>query len=90
MADAKLNLAARMAGNVNGVMQRCRALRPTEDGKAIIAVPVLLYDGLDKHLTPNPPKFKRAIRVYEAAYNKAVRSRNDCQTEKARYPRLYR
>ncbi|QIA25527.1 MULTISPECIES: hypothetical protein [Mesorhizobium] len=89
MPDAKLNLAATMAGNVNGVAQRCRALKLNENGKAIIAVPVLLYDGLDKHLTPNPPKFKRAIRAYEAAYNKAVRRRDDCQTEKAKYPRLY-
>ncbi|WP_292546299.1 hypothetical protein [Mesorhizobium sp.] len=90
MPDAKLNLAATMAGNVIGVRQRCRALRPTEGGKAIIAVPVLLYDGLDKHLTPNRPKFKRAIRAYEVALNKAVRRRDDCQTEKAKYPRLYR
>lgn len=90
MPDAKLNLAATMAGNVNGVTQRCRALWPTEDGKAIMAVPILLYDGVDKHLTPNPPKFKRAIRAYEAAYNKAMRRRDDCQTEKAKYPRLYR
>ncbi|SJM33065.1 hypothetical protein [Mesorhizobium delmotii] len=90
MPDAKLNLAATMAGNVIGAMQRCRALRPTEDGKAIIAVPSLLWDGVDKHLTPNPPKFKRAIRAYEAAYYKAVRRRDDCQTEKAKYPWLYR
>ncbi|GLS35969.1 hypothetical protein GCM10010869_15580 [Mesorhizobium tianshanense] len=91
MADAKLNLAATMAGNVTAVMQRCRAsLRLTEDGRAIITLPVLLYDGRDKHLTPNPPKFKRAIRVYEDAYNKAVRRTDSCQTEMAKYPRLYR
>ncbi|MFK0687964.1 hypothetical protein ACFX5Q_07135 [Mesorhizobium sp. IMUNJ 23033] len=89
MPDAKLYLAATMAGNVNGVMQRCR-LRPTEDGKAIIAVPVLLYEGLEKHLTPNPPKFKKAIRTYERAYAMAVQRAGNCQTEKAKYPRLYR
>ncbi|WP_176478958.1 hypothetical protein [Mesorhizobium sp. WSM3860] len=89
MPDAKLNLAAKMAGDLNGVMQRCR-LRPTEDGKAIIAVPVLLYDGRDKHLTPNPRKFQRAIHTYERAYAMAVQRAGNCQTEKAKYPKLYR
>ncbi|MDF3151603.1 hypothetical protein P3C58_06390 [Mesorhizobium sp. XAP10] len=89
MPDAKLNLAAKMAGNLNGVMQRCR-LRPTEDGKAIIAVPVLLYEGIEKHLTPNPPKFRKAIRTYERAYAMAVQRAGNCQAEKAKYPGLYR
>lgn len=89
MPDAKLNLAAKMAGNLNGVMQRCR-LRPTENGKAIIAVPVLLYEGIEKHLTPNPPKFRKAIHTYERAYAMAVQRAGNCQAEKAKYPGLYR
>ncbi|MBZ9742133.1 hypothetical protein [Mesorhizobium sp. CO1-1-4] len=87
--DAYLKKVATMAGDLNGVIQRCR-LRPNEDGKAIITVPVLLYDGIDKHLTPNPGKFQRAIHVYERAYAMAVQRAGNCQTEKARHPNLYR
>jgi hypothetical protein len=90
MTDSKLKVVATMAGNVNGFMQRCRALRPNEDGKAIITVPVLLYDGVDKHLTPNPSKFKWAIRAYENAFSEAANRRDNCQAEKAKYPGLYR
>jgi hypothetical protein len=42
--DAYLKKAATMAGDLNGVIQRCR-LRPNEDGKAILAVPVLCTMG---------------------------------------------
>ncbi|WP_181182150.1 MULTISPECIES: hypothetical protein [unclassified Mesorhizobium] len=90
LPDAKLDLAATIAGNLLGVMKRCPALRPTEDGKAMIAVPVLLYDGRAKHLTPNPRKFDRAIHTYERAYAMAVQRGGNCQTEKAKYPKLYR
>lgn len=90
MAEGRLSSAATMAGDINGAMQRCRSLRPTEDGKAIMTVPVLLYDGVDKHLTSDPAKFKRAIRIYEDAFGKATRRTDSCQAEKARYPRLYR
>ncbi|WP_217576578.1 hypothetical protein [Mesorhizobium sp. GbtcB19] len=89
MADDKLSKAATMAGDMIGVMERCR-LRPTEDGKAIMTVPVLLYDGLDKHLAPDLPKFKRAAHTYERAYAMAVQRAGNCQTEKAKYPGLYR
>ncbi|WP_176480001.1 hypothetical protein [Mesorhizobium sp. WSM3859] len=90
LPDAKLNLAATIAGNLVGVMKKCPALRLNEDGKAMIAVPVLLYDGIDKHLTSNPPKFKRAVRTYERAFAMAAQRGDNCQTEKARYPKLYR
>ncbi|TGR16407.1 hypothetical protein EN839_33830, partial [Mesorhizobium sp. M1C.F.Ca.ET.196.01.1.1] len=90
LPDAKLNLAAKIAGNLVGVMKKCPALRLNEDGKAMIAVPVLLYDGIDKHLTSNPPKFKRAARTYERAFAMAAQRGDSCQTEKARYPHLYR
>lgn len=63
---------------------------PTADGKAVITVPVLLYEGLDKHLTPNPRKFQRAVHAYERAYAMAVQRAGNCQTEKAKYPKLYR
>jgi hypothetical protein len=79
-----------MAGDLNGVMPRCRSLRPSEDGRAIITVPVLLYDGIDKHLTPDARKFQRAIHAYETAFAIAVQRTGDCQTEKARHPNLYR
>ncbi|MBN9551396.1 MAG: hypothetical protein J0H31_21645, partial [Alphaproteobacteria bacterium] len=65
-------------------------LRLNEDGKAMIAVPVLLYEGIDKHLTSNPSKFKRAIHTYERAFAMAAQRGSNCQAEKARYPRLYR
>jgi hypothetical protein len=78
-----------MAGDMNGVMKRCR-LKPTEDGKAVITVPVLLYDGLDKHLTPNPQKVQKAVHVYERAFAMAVQRAGNCQIEKAKYPGLYR
>ncbi|WP_165779904.1 hypothetical protein [Mesorhizobium sanjuanii] len=87
--DAYLRKVAAMAGDLNGVFKRCR-LRPNEDGKAIITVPVLLYDGMDKHMTPNRPKFQRAIHAYERAYAIAVQRAGDCKAEKARHPNLYR
>lgn len=87
--DGWLHKAATMAGDMNAVMNRCR-LRPTGDGKAVITVPVLLYDGLDKHLTPNPQKFQKAVHVYERAFAMAAQRAGDCQTEKAKYPGLYR
>lgn len=87
--DGWLKKAATMAGDMNGVMQRCR-LKPSEDGKAIITLPVLLYDGIKKRLTPNPRKFQRAIHTYEKAYAMAVQRAGSCQAEKARYPHLYR
>ncbi|ESY25684.1 MULTISPECIES: hypothetical protein [unclassified Mesorhizobium] len=90
MSDARLNLAARMAGDLVGVRQRCPALRPTEDGKAIFAVPVLLYDGRDKHLTPDPRKFNMAIHTYERAFAMAAQRSASCQSERAKYPKLYR
>ncbi|ADV12711.1 hypothetical protein EN925_30020 [Mesorhizobium sp. M7A.F.Ca.US.006.04.2.1] len=46
--------------------------------------------GLEKHLTPNPPKFRKAIRTYERAYAMAVQRAGNCQAEKAKYPGLYR
>lgn len=90
MPDAQLKIAATMAGNVNGVMQRCRKLRPGEDARTFIAVPVLLYDGVDKHLTSNPSKFKWAIRIYENSFVQAANRRDSCQAEKAKYPGLYK
>lgn len=56
----------------------------------MMAVSVLLYDGLDKHLAPNPAKFERAIRVFEGAYRKAALSNVGCQAEKAKDPDSYR
>ncbi|MBZ9861676.1 MULTISPECIES: hypothetical protein [unclassified Mesorhizobium] len=90
LPDTKLNLAATIAGNLVGVMKKCPALRLNEDGKAMIAVPVLLYDGIDKHLTPKSSKFKKAIRTYERAFAIAAQRGSNCQAEKARYPHLYR
>ncbi|MFA6157566.1 hypothetical protein [Mesorhizobium sp.] len=87
--DAFLKRAATISGDIIAVLDRCR-LRPTEDGKAMIAVPVLLYDGIDKHLTPDMRKFKRAAHVYERAFAIAVQRAGDCKTEKARHPSLYR
>lgn len=90
LPDARLNLLATIAGNLIGVMKKCPALRLNEDGKAALAVPVLLYDGINKHLTSNPPKFKRAAHTYERAFAMAAQRGDNCQTEKARYPKLYR
>ncbi|BAV46736.1 Uncharacterized protein MLTONO_1833 [Mesorhizobium loti] len=87
--DAFLKRAATIAGDLLGVMDRCR-LRPNEDGKAMIAVPVLLYDGINKHLTPDPRKFQRAAHAYERAYAMAVQRAGNCQAERARHPNLYR
>ncbi len=39
---------------------------------------------------PDPSKFKRAIRTYERAFAMAAQRGSNRQTEKARYPRLYR
>ncbi|RUX45283.1 hypothetical protein EN742_11085 [Mesorhizobium sp. M4A.F.Ca.ET.020.02.1.1] len=89
MDQARLNKAARMAGDLIGVMERCR-LNPTEDGKAIMAVPVLLYHGLEKHLTPDTRKFQSAAHAYERAFAMAVQRAGNCKTEKAKYPNLYR
>ncbi|MER8874512.1 hypothetical protein NKI04_32450 [Mesorhizobium sp. M0814] len=90
MTDGKLHRAAAISGNIYGVLKRCPALRPSESGKAMMAVSILLYDGLDKHLAPNPAKFERAIRVFDGAYRKAVLSKVNCQTEKAKDPDSYR
>ncbi len=56
----------------------------------MMAVSILLYHGLDKHLVPNPAKFERAIRVFEDAYRKAASSKVDCQAEKAKDRDSYR
>ncbi|TIX17877.1 MAG: hypothetical protein E5V44_03750 [Mesorhizobium sp.] len=65
-------------------------MNPTEDGKAIMAVPVLLYHGLEKHLTPDTRKFQSAAHAYERAFAMAVQRAGNCKTEKAKYPNLYR
>ncbi|MER9890656.1 hypothetical protein NKJ40_00895 [Mesorhizobium sp. M0119] len=90
MADGKLHRAAAISGNIYGVLKRCPALRPSKSGKAMMAVSILLYDGLDKHLAPNPAKFERALRVFEGAYRKAALSKVDCQAAKAKDPDSYR
>ena len=54
----------------------------------MMAVPLLLYEGLDKHLAP-PAKFKRAVRVFDGAYRKAVLSKVSCQAGKAKDPDSY-
>ncbi|TGP23546.1 hypothetical protein EN827_13475 [Mesorhizobium sp. M1D.F.Ca.ET.184.01.1.1] len=84
MADGKLHRAAAISGNIYGVLKKCPGLRPSESGKAMMAVSILLYHGLDRHLAPNPAKFERAIRVFEGAYRKAALSKLDCQAEKAK------
>lgn len=88
-SDAYLRNAATMAGDMVGVLQRCR-FKPTEGGKAVLGLPVILYAGMDKHLTPDRPKFQRAIQVYERAFAIAVQRAGDCRTERARHPTLYR
>jgi hypothetical protein len=50
MPDGKLHRAAEISGNIYGVLKRCPALKPSESGKAMMAVSILLYHGLDKHL----------------------------------------
>ncbi|MBZ9710171.1 hypothetical protein LB543_26030 [Mesorhizobium sp. ESP7-2] len=90
MSDGKLHRAAAISGNIYGVLKRCPALRPSESGKAMMAVSILLYHGLDRHLAPNQAKFERAIRVFEDAYRKAVQRKVNCQTEKAKDPDSYR
>ncbi|WP_181591993.1 hypothetical protein [Mesorhizobium atlanticum] len=90
MADGKLHRAATISGNIYGVLKRCPALKPSESGKAMMAVSILLYDGLNKHLAPDPAKFQRAIRVFEGSYRKAVLSKVNCQAEKAKDPDSYR
>ncbi|QKD01963.1 hypothetical protein [Mesorhizobium loti] len=90
MADGKLHRAAEILGKIYGVLKRCPALSPSESGKAMMAVSILLYHGLDKHLAPNPAKFERAIRVFEGAYRKAALSKVDCQAEKAKDRDSYR
>ncbi|RWK60451.1 hypothetical protein [Mesorhizobium sp.] len=88
MADGKLHRAAEMSGNIYGLLKRCPALRPSEFGKAVMAVPLLLNEGLDKHLAP-PAKFKRAVRVFNGAYRKAVLSKVSCKAGKAKDPDSY-
>ncbi|TIM75854.1 MAG: hypothetical protein E5Y58_06015 [Mesorhizobium sp.] len=88
MADGKLHRAAEISGNIYGLLKRCPALRPSEFGKAVMAVPLLLNEGLDKHLAP-PAKFERAVRVYNRAYRKAVLSKVSCQAGKAKDPDSY-
>lgn len=56
----------------------------------MMAVSILLYNGLDQHLVPNPAKFQRAIRVFEGAYRKAVLSKVNCQAERAKDRDSYR
>ena len=56
-SDAYLSKAATMAGDMVAVTQRCR-FEPTEGGRAMLALPVILYDGMDKHLTPDRSKFQ--------------------------------
>ncbi|MER8726155.1 hypothetical protein [Mesorhizobium sp. M0195] len=90
MSGSKLHRAAAISGNIYGVLKRCPALRPSESGKAMMAVSILLYDGLDKHLVPNPAKFERAIRVFEGACRKAALSKVACQAAKAKDPDSYR
>ncbi|WP_172833751.1 hypothetical protein [Mesorhizobium sp. ORS 3428] len=90
MADGKLHRAATISGNIYGVLKKCPALRPSESGKAMMAVSILLYHGLDKHLAPDRAKFERAIRVFEGAYRKAALSKVDCRSEKAKDPDSYR
>ena len=90
MADGKLHRAAAISGNIYGVLKRCPALSPSPSGKAMMAVSILLYHGLDKHLAPNPAKFERAIRVFEDAYRKAALGKVDCRAEKAKDRDSYR
>lgn len=78
-----------MAGDLVAVAERCR-FKLTEGGRAIATLPVILYAGMDKHLTPDRPKFQRAIHVYERAFAIAVQRAGDCSTEKARHPTFYR
>ncbi|OWK21713.1 hypothetical protein AJ88_18955 [Mesorhizobium amorphae CCBAU 01583] len=85
-----MNLVVTWAANIIAVTERCPALKLTPEGKANITVIYILYEVQDKHLTPNPPKFKKAIRVYGGAYTKALRRRDDCRTEKAKDPGSYR
>jgi predicted secreted protein len=89
MADGKLHRAAEISGNIYGLLKRCPALRPSEFGKAMMAVPLLLNEGLDKHLA-HPAKFERAVRVFNGAYRKAVRSKVSCKAGKAKDPDSYR
>lgn len=55
----------------------------------MMAVPLLLNEGVDKHLAP-PAKFERAVRVYNRAYRKAVLSKASCKAGKAKDPDSYR
>lgn len=89
MPDAQLDRVAGISGRLYGVMKRCPALAPSEVGRAMMAVSLLLYHGRDRHLAP-PGKFGRAIRVLESAYNKAALSKVACKVEKARDVRMYR
>jgi hypothetical protein len=89
MPDAQLHRAAEISGRLYGVMKKCPALGPSEVGRAMMAVSLLLYDGRDRHLAP-PDKFGRAIRVLEGAYNKAALSKVACKAEKAKDRRMYR
>lgn len=88
-SDAYISNAAKIAGDMVAVFDKCR-FKPTDGGKAILTLPVILYNGMDKNLTPDRPKFQRAIRVYERAFAIAVQRSGDCRTEKARHPGLYR
>jgi hypothetical protein len=90
MPDGKLHRAAEISGNIYGVLKRCPALKPSESGKAMMAVSILLYHGLDKHLAPDPAKFQRAIRVLEGSYHEALLSKVSCQAEKAKDRDSYR
>jgi hypothetical protein len=89
MPDAQLHRVAEISGRLYGVMKRCPALAPSEVGRAMMAVSLLLYHGRDRHLAP-PVKFGRAIRVLEGAYNKAALSKVACKVEKAKDVRMYR
>lgn len=90
MSDGKLHQAAEISGNIYGVLKKCPGLGPSESGKAMMAVSILLYHGIDKYLAPDPAKFERAIRVFESAYRKAALNKVDCQSEMAKDPDSYR
>ncbi|ESX75380.1 hypothetical protein X758_03540 [Mesorhizobium sp. LSHC416B00] len=90
LSDAQLKLVVTWSANVIAVTTRCPALQLTPDGKSKITAIYILYDVQDKHLIPNPPEFKRAIRFYEGAYRTAAQRTDSCRAEKAKDPGSYR
>ncbi len=96
MPSSRLAVAANKSGVLNAILKACPTQAPSENGKAFVGLPVLLYEGEARRLKGDLSKIKKAIRVYEDAYVKTANglkksgaSASACGQAKAKQPTLF-